>query len=98
MLTILGKKNGSTRPIANGDIFVRLTGKIILTEITKDIIISLMPHALAIGIPGASEGASLVTTLINELLPILRANNIPLEYGTKENHIFTLAIDLKNCY
>ena len=80
---------------------MRLTGLILLHNVTSYIPLLLWPSQLGISTKGACEVANLTTFLLYELLPIIRSNpfqSTRLSHFKNRPHIYTLLIDLTNCF
>ena len=101
LLTLLLKPNASIRPISVGEIFMRLTGSILIGRITETIKRMAWPIQLGLCTKGSCEVANTINKLVYELLPILRTMpNAPprLKKFSENGHVFSLFMDLTNCY
>ena len=102
ILTLLSKPNNTIRPISVGDIWLRLTGSILLNSIIPNIGHLIWPTQLGIATKGGCELANFTTFLMYDFLPTIRSMHLSNsnfnKFKEKIPHTFTLLLDLKNCF
>lgn len=96
-LVALRKPNGSIRPIAVGDVWLRLLGKVVAKKLSKDMGEILAPHNLGVGIPGGAEIAVHAASLYARLLRERAAGRMTLD-DNDDDPWCLIALDFKNAF
>ena len=95
-LVALRKPNGKIRPIAVGDVWLRLLGKCVAKGKAADAGDKLAPLNLGVGIPGGAEIVVHAANLYARLLRSRDAGSIPL--AVDEDPLCLLATDFSNAF
>ena len=95
-LVALRKPNGKIRPIAVGDVWLRLLGKIVAKKFSKDMGETLSPHNLGVGVPGGAEIAVHAASLFARLLRERKTGNFSLD--DDDDPWCLIALDFKNAF
>ena len=96
-LVALRKPNNSIRPIAVGDVWLRLLGKVVAKKLSKDMGEILAPHNLGVGIPGGAEIAVHAASLYARLLRERASGQLTLD-DEEDDPWCLIALDFKNAF